>query len=117
VAFTPLIEGPTASDQREEHWLGQCHPTQLELPKEEQVLNTTDITTPLGLRDRALLETLYSTAIRRREYANLQVYDVDTARRIVTVQKSYRQTASIPPTALLWARTGRHASRQVALTG
>ncbi|MEX1027382.1 MAG: tyrosine-type recombinase/integrase [Candidatus Paceibacterota bacterium] len=50
----------------------------LELPKEEwrlptdvltaeeveSLLNTTDVTTPLGLRDRAILETFYSTAMR-----------------------------------------------------
>ena len=91
----------------------------LELPKEEQrlpmdiltadeveqVLNTTDITTPLGLRDRALIETLYSTAIRRRECANLQVYDVDTVRRIVIIQQGKGKKDRVVPIgerALRW---------------
>ena len=31
----------------------------------------------LGIRDRAILETLYSTGIRRSELANLKLYDLD----------------------------------------
>ena len=31
----------------------------------------------LGLRDRAMLETLYSTGIRRAELINLKLYDID----------------------------------------
>ena len=37
----------------------------------EQVLAQPDIRDPLGLRDRTLLETLYSTGMRRLELANL----------------------------------------------
>ncbi len=36
----------------------------------EQVLAQPDIRDPLGLRDRALMETLYSTGMRRLELAN-----------------------------------------------
>lgn len=38
-------------------------------------LNETDVTTPLGLRNRAILETFYSTAIRCGELVDLEVYD------------------------------------------
>jgi integrase/recombinase XerD len=43
--------------------------------------------TPAGLRDRALLEMLYSTALRRMEAANLAVYDIDFTRRLVMVRE------------------------------
>lgn len=44
----------------------------------ETVLNQPDVATPMGLRNRAMLETLYSTGIRRAELARLSVYDIDT---------------------------------------
>ena len=53
----------------------------------EQVLAQPDIRDPLGLRDRALMETLYSTGMRRRELANLKLYDLDTERGTVTIRQ------------------------------
>jgi integrase/recombinase XerD len=41
----------------------------------------------MGLRDRAILETLYSTAIRRMEVANLLVYDLDAERGTLMVRQ------------------------------
>jgi integrase/recombinase XerD len=40
----------------------------------------------LGLRDRAILETLYSTGLRRAELCALDLYDVDPANEIVRVR-------------------------------
>jgi integrase/recombinase XerD len=53
----------------------------------EQVLSQPDINDPLGLRDRALLEMLYSTGMRRRELAELKLYDIDTERGTVTIRQ------------------------------
>jgi len=44
----------------------------------EAILNATDTKTILGLRDRAAMEVLYSSAIRRMELIKLAIYDVDT---------------------------------------
>ena len=44
----------------------------------EQVLNQPDVTTLMGIRNRAALETLYSTGIRRFELMRLKLYEVDT---------------------------------------
>ena len=41
------------------------------------ILAIPDITDPLGIRDRAMLETFYATAIRRSELVNLDVSDLD----------------------------------------
>lgn len=44
-----------------------------------QVIDQPDLSQLLGLRDRAILEILYSTGIRVSELANLRVRDVDLA--------------------------------------
>jgi len=53
----------------------------------KRIMEQPDLTTPLGLRDRAILETLYSTAIRCFELAALDVGDVDFALGVVTVRE------------------------------
>ncbi|CDL81107.1 site-specific tyrosine recombinase XerC [Xenorhabdus szentirmaii] len=45
-----------------------------------QVLDRTDSERPLSVRDRAMMETLWSTGLRRSELQRLQVGDVDFAR-------------------------------------
>jgi len=41
----------------------------------------------LGLRDRAILETLYSTGLRRAELCGLDLYDVDAAGELARVRQ------------------------------
>lgn len=53
----------------------------------ETILAVPDVTDPLGVRDRAILETLYGTGLRRRELVNLDVGDVDRARGVVQVRR------------------------------
>jgi integrase/recombinase XerD len=58
----------------------------LTLPEVEQVLSQPDVREPLGVRDRAILETLYSTGMRRMEIVGLTVYDVDLERGTVMIR-------------------------------
>ena len=53
----------------------------------EMILNQADIDTPSGLRNRAILETLYSTGIRRSELIHLSLYDIDTGRGTLMVRQ------------------------------
>jgi integrase/recombinase XerD len=53
----------------------------------EAVINKTDVRDHLGLRDRAILETLYSTGIRRMELIGLRLYDLDVERGTVMVRQ------------------------------
>jgi integrase/recombinase XerD len=53
----------------------------------ETILNQADTSTPSGLRNRAMLETLYSTGIRRSELINLTLYDIDTGRGTLMVRQ------------------------------
>ena len=61
-----------------------------ELPTEQQVvmlLESPDVTTAVGLRDRALLELFYSSALRNSELRLLKVGDVDFGRLQVRVYR------------------------------
>lgn len=51
------------------------------------ILNEADPSTATGLRDRALLELLYSTGLRRKEVGNLTRSDVDLVRQVVFVRE------------------------------
>lgn len=71
----------------------------------ESVLSEPDVTTILGLRDRAMLETFYSTGIRRMELVHLQVHDLDMDRRVVTIRQGKRKKDRVVPIggrALAW---------------
>ena len=53
----------------------------------EQILNIPNIHTEEGLRDRAILEVLYSTGIRRMEMINLTRADVHPDRGVLAVRQ------------------------------
>lgn len=59
----------------------------LSVAEVEQVLNACDTHEPLGLRDRAMLETLYSTGMRRAELTGLRADDLDLNRGTVFVRQ------------------------------
>lgn len=71
----------------------------------EQVINQPDITTRLGIRDRAILETLYSTGLRRKEMVSLRPYDVDAERGTLIVRLGKGKKDRVVPIgerALAW---------------
>jgi len=55
--------------------------------REVQALLATPGLDALGLRDRAILETLYSTGLRRAELCGLDLYDLDVASELVRVRQ------------------------------
>jgi integrase/recombinase XerD len=71
----------------------------------EAILAAADHTNPAGLRDRALLETLYSTGLRRAEAAALALYDLDATRGLVFVREGKGRRDRVVPIgerALAW---------------
>jgi site-specific recombinase XerD len=79
---------------KEEHRLPANYLSEIEV---ELLLNQTDVKTPLGIRDRAILETLYSSAIRRNELLNLSIYDVDRNRRLLTIRQGKGKRDRVVP--------------------
>ena len=59
----------------------------LNLGEIEAVLSTAELTDPVGLRDRAIMEVAYSTGMRRGELCHLRLDDVDVERGVVAVRQ------------------------------
>ena len=70
----------------------------------ERVLAQASLDTPIGLRNRAILELFYSTAIRRKELAGLQRNDLDHSRCTLLVHGKGRRDRVVPigARALRW---------------
>lgn len=64
------------TDTMESPKLWQSLPSSLTVREMESLLNTPDTSTPLGIRDRALLETFYATGMRVSELADLKLEDL-----------------------------------------
>jgi integrase/recombinase XerD len=74
----------------------------------ERVLALPDVATLMGLRDRAMLETLYSTGMRRQELIDLTLSDVDPERGTVLVREGKGKKDRLIPIgerALAWIET------------
>ncbi len=92
----------------------------LSVEEVEKVLNLVDVTSPYGIRDRAILETLYSTGIRRMELVNLSLYDVDPSRKTLMVQEGKGGKDRLLPIgerALQWVELYRLDVRPLLVTG
>ena len=73
----------------------------------QKVMEMPDLNTPEGQRDRAMLELLYSTGMRRMELANLSLYDIDFSRELVFVKEGKGRKDRVIPVgerALKWLR-------------
>jgi integrase/recombinase XerD len=86
----------------------------------EDVLNAIDTTQPAGLRDRALLEVLYSAGIRRCEAVKLKVYDLDMEKGLVRVRDGKGHKERLVPIgerALSWIQKYLEEVRPFWLVG
>lgn len=106
----------------------------LELPKEpyrlpkdilsedevEQIMNVPDITTPSGIRDRALLEVLYSTGMRRMEICGLDIYSINMANETVIVRQGKGNKERMIPIgqrAIAWVKRYLSEGREALTCG
>lgn len=102
-------------------YLGSNPSSDLELPKlplrlplsilspqeVESILRKPDISAPCGLRDKALLELLYSTGIRRKEAVELALDSIDWSRSVLKVRQGKGGKDRVIPVgqrALHWLR-------------
>ncbi len=76
-----------------------------EMVQTEQVINQPDINETLGIRDRAILEVLYSTGMRRMEVIGLKLYDIDADRGTIIIRQGKGKKDRMVPVgerALAW---------------
>jgi integrase/recombinase XerD len=84
------------------------------------VLLIPDTGTPLGLRDRTMMEVLYATAMRRGELVSLNLVDVDLARRYLTLRMTKNRFDRVVPTgerAAAWISEYLDRSRPELIVG
>ena len=80
----------------------------------EQILMQTDVDDVLGLRDRAILETFYSTGMRRLELAQLKLWDLNLEHATATIRQGKGHKDRVIPLgdrAALWIRKYLEESR------
>jgi len=71
----------------------------------ERILSLPDVTCPLGLRDRAMLETFYSTGLRRSELTAVSLDELFPERGLLIVNQGKGKKDRVVPIgtrALLW---------------
>jgi integrase/recombinase XerD len=85
--------------------LGYKLPNVMNRDEAERVLSQPNVGMPLGIRDRAMLEILYSSGLRRMELLHLKLYDVDQKHGLVTVREGKGKRDRVVPIgerALAW---------------
>ena len=72
-------------------------PSVLNKEEAEIVLHQPKLETNLGIRDRAILEILYSTGMRRMEILKLRLFDVDQKHGLVAIREGKGKRDRIVP--------------------
>jgi integrase/recombinase XerD len=80
----------------------------------ELVLQQPDVSDPVGIRDRALLELFYSTGMRRTELLRLKLPEIDYHNGLVTIRQGKGRKDRVVPVgdrALAWLDKYLHEVR------
>lgn len=112
-----LSEDPSA--QIESPKLGRPLPKTLTEDEVERLLNAPDVATPLGLRDRAMLEVLYATGLRVSELVELETARVGLSQGVVRVigKGSKERLVPLGEEALEWIEQYQAEARPDSLKG
>ncbi|MET1256643.1 site-specific tyrosine recombinase XerC [Aliikangiella maris] len=78
--------------------------TILSVEQIKSIIHQPDTSTPQGIRDRAILELLYSTGIRRMELCNLKIHELNLERKTVLIlgKGSKERMLPIGQSAITW---------------
>jgi len=71
-------------------------PKHLSIEDAVRFIETPDLETSFGVRDRAMLELMYATGIRVSELTKLDVHDVDFGNRLIRVSGKRRKERIVP---------------------
>jgi len=62
----------------------------------QALLNAPNLSTPNGIRDKAILELFYSTGLRLHEMTSLTIYDLDLRNRLLRITGKGKKEAILP---------------------
>src|SRR5687767_12570437 len=92
----------------------------LTLSEAETIMNLPDVRDALGVRDRGILETFYSTGMRRAELMGLAVFDLDTERGTILIRQGKGKKDRMVPVgerAAAWIEKYLYESRPQLVVG
>jgi integrase/recombinase XerD len=112
-----IIGDPAAQIQNPK--LGRGLPKVVDEEAISRLLETPDTSTPLGLRDRAMLETMYATGLRVSELVNLEFANVNVNQGVVRVLGKGGKERLVPlgEHALDWLKRYAEEGREALLKG
>jgi len=90
-----ILHNPTADIEMPRIPKNIPHQT-LSVAEVEKIMSQPDLASPSGQRDRAIMEILYSSGIRRAELLKLSIYDIDFERGILVVNGKGRKQRIVP---------------------
>jgi len=107
---TVLIEGPIQAER---------FPKTLTEAQVEALLAAPDDSTPLGLRDRSMIEILYASGLRVSELTGLRMFEVSLQERVVRVMGKGDKERLVPigETAAEWLLRYQREGRPAILAG
>jgi len=68
----------------------------LSISQMKKLLDTPDLRKPLEFRDKAILELLYSTGIRREEVSSINIYDIDLEDGFLKIKGKGKKERIVP---------------------
>ena len=86
-------------------------PKTLSSSEVETLLNQPDLSTTLGIRDKAMLEVLYAAGLRVTELVSLRLQDVNLERGFVVVVGKGSKERAVPLGEIAAARLGEYLDR------
>lgn len=115
-----INDGYTKSDPSQDLTLPKLPknlPEVLSYEEIEKIINSTDISQPVGIRDRAILETLYATGIRVSELITIKQQDVNFEYAIIRVfgKGAKERVVPIGRAAIEWIKKYQDLARKLFL--
>ena len=95
--FARRLESPIAATAEDHEQLFQVAKAILSASEADKVIDQPNVNDACGLRDRAMLELLYSCGIRRRELAELKLYSFDRDRKTLMITQGKGKKDRVVP--------------------